>query len=137
MRNSGLRYRFAGAVALGGVMLIAGPAITQDLNSLTVSQLMQELIVPTTTALWGAYDVQTDAQWQELESAANRLIQAGELLRSGGAAATDRAIAANEDWQEFSNQMLAASRGALEAIRSRNEEALSSVGNDELYPPCE
>ncbi|MEX2130959.1 MAG: hypothetical protein WD772_05685 [Pseudohongiellaceae bacterium] len=137
MPNPVLLKRFAAAAALGGAMLFAVPAITQDLNSLTVSQLMQEVIVPTTTALWGAYEVQTDAQWQELESAARRLIQAGELLRTGGSAATDRTIATNADWQEFSNQMLAASRSALEAIRGRNEEALFKAGNDELYPPCE
>jgi cytochrome c556 len=137
MRSPSLLQRLAAAAALSAVVLAPLPAVTQNLDAMTVAQIMRELVAPTTTALWGAYDVQTEAQWQELESAASRLIQAGELLRAGGSAATDRVIAANEDWQEYSNQMVAASRSALEAIRNRNEDALSTIGNDDLYPPCE
>jgi hypothetical protein len=33
--------------------------------------------------------------------------------------------------------MLAASRQVLAAVAARNEEALSDIGNNALYPPCE
>ena len=117
--------------------LFAVPGFTAEDNPMTVQQLMQTVITPATNTLWGAYDIKTDAQWQELETAAQEVIRAGELLKTGGTSPEDALKAANQDWQEFAQQMINAGRNALTAIGKHDEEALSAAGNDELYPPCE
>lgn len=136
MRESTRKIVVRGAVALA-LGLAAIPAVTQDPEQLTVKELMQQIIVPTTAAIWGAYDIKEEAQWQELAAATDAIIRAGAAIRHGGAAATDQAIAANADWQQFTDQMITAAQNARDAIIKRDEEALSNVGNDQLYPPCE
>ena len=125
----------AGCLAVLAIVTVK-PAFPADAPALSVQELMQSVITPATNTLWGAYQVKDD-EWQNLETAAQGVIQAGESLLQGGTGSNDAANAANQDWQEWSNQMIAAGRDALAAIRNRNEEVLSSVGNDELYPPCE
>ena len=127
--------RICGAILLSS--LLAVPGFTAEEAPMTVQQLMQSVITPATSTLWGAYDIKTDAQWQELEAAAQEVIRAGELLKTGGSNPQDIASAANQDWQEFTRQMIDAGRSALTAIGKHDEEALSVAGNDELYPPCE
>lgn len=115
--------------------LLAQPASESPL--LTVKQLMNAIITPMTAVIWGAYELQTDAEWQEVENAALTVIAAGELLARGGAGANETTLAAEADWQRFNNQMLAAAREVLAAVARRDEEALATAGNDALYPPCE
>ena len=107
-----------------------GSSYGQD-EGLTVGQIMNAIVAPMTNTIWGAYDIQTDAQWQELENAALAVIAAGTLLTTTGE------DAANEDWQGYNQQLIAASRAALTAIANKDEEALFNAGNDQLYPPCE
>ena len=104
---------------------------SQESNELTVEQIMNAIIAPMTSTIWGAYEVQTDAQWQELQNAAYTVIAAGNLLNNAGSDAM------NEDWQEYNEQMITAARAALVAISNKDEEALFNAGNDQLYPPCE
>jgi hypothetical protein len=104
---------------------------------LQVKQLMNGIITPATNTIWGAYQLETDAQWQEVENAAYAVIGAANLLAIGGSAEGEAEAAATEQWQEFNAQMLAASRQVLAAVAVRDEEALSDAGNNALYPPCE
>ncbi len=111
--------------------LMVLPSYSQEDDLLTVEQIMKAIITPMTSTIWGAYEVQTDAQWLELENAAYTVIAAGNLLKTAGVDAS------NDDWQQFNDQMITAARAALTAISSQDEEALFNAGNDQLYPPCE
>jgi hypothetical protein len=117
-------------VLIGGSLIAASSGAGQD-SGLTVEQIMKAIIAPMTGTLWGAYEIQTPARWQELENAALTVVAAGSLLNGTGP------NAANEDWQEYSQQMIVAARAALAAIAEQDEEALFNAGNDQLYPPCE
>jgi hypothetical protein len=128
-RKLNIRPLFSAALGIAGLGLV-GAGVGQD-QGLSVGQIMSAIIAPMTSTLWGAYDIQTDAQWQELENAALTVVAAGTLLEQTG----EHAV--NQDWQEFSRQMTDAARVALEAIANRDEEALFNAGNDQLYPPCE
>ncbi len=128
-RKLNIRPLFSAALGIAGLGLV-GAGVGQD-QGLSVGQIMSAIIAPMTSTLWGAYDIQTDAQWQELENAALTVVAAGTLLEQTG----EHAV--NQDWQEFSRQLTDAARVALEAIANRDEEALFNAGNDQLYPPCE
>ena len=120
----------AAAVLVAGSLIAVNGGHGQD-SGLTVAQVMKAIVTPMTSTLWGAYDIQTAAQWQELENAALTVVAAGVLLKETGP------NAANEEWQEYSQQMITAARAALAAIAEQDEEALFNAGNDQLYPPCE
>jgi len=126
-------------VLLLAVVFTAGTAaLAQDDGPLlTVKQLMNALITPTTTTIWGAYQLETEAQWQEVENAAWAVIAAGELLAAGGAGPGESEMATEADWQSHNNDMIAAARQVVAAAQARDEETLSAVGNNALYPPCE
>lgn len=119
--------RIAVGITLAGIMV----GVTAQEEDLTVSQIMTAIITPMTNTLWGAYDIQEESQWQALENAALTIVAAGTLLKTTGPD-TD-----NQEWKDYNQQMVAAARAALVAIGNRDEEALSSAGNDQLYPPCE
>ena len=104
---------------------------------LTVKQIMNAIITPTTATIWGAYELQSDAEWQEVENAALGVIAAGNLLAGGGAAEGEDRLASESDWQTYNEQMIAAARAVLAAVEQRDEESLFNAGNDALYPPCE
>lgn len=121
---------------LVGLVLTVSQAAELE-PELRVKQLMNGIITPATNTIWGAYQLETDAQWQEVENAAYAVIGAANLLALGGSAEGEAEAAATKQWQEFNAQMLAASRQVLTAVAARDEEALSDVGNNALYPPCE
>ena len=104
---------------------------------LTVKEIMDGIITPTTNTIWGAYQLQSETEWQEVQNAALAVIGAGNLLAFGGAAAGEKATAQESDWKEFNNNMIAAAREVIAAVEARDEEALSEAGNNSLYPPCE
>jgi len=104
---------------------------------LSVKEIMNGLITPTTTTIWGAYQLETDAQWQEVRNAALSVIAAGNLLQFGGAGEGEVATAAETNWKTYNRQMIEAARLVMTATESKDEEALSAAGNDALYPPCE
>ncbi|MFT7472729.1 MAG: hypothetical protein ACI8XU_002633 [Kiritimatiellia bacterium] len=104
---------------------------------LSVKEIMNGLITPTTTTIWGAYQLETDAQWQEVKNAALSVIAAGNLLQLGGAGEGEAAAAVEADWKAYNQQMIEAARLVILAADNKDEEALSAAGNDALYPPCE
>ena len=113
------------------------PQENTDQPLLTVKQIMNVIITPPTSTIWGAYQLQTDAQWQEVENAALTVIAAGNLLATGGAGEGEQLTATEADWQTFNRQMISAARQVITAVQLRDEAALSNAGNDALYPPCE
>jgi len=104
---------------------------------LTVKQVMNAVITPNTNTIWGAYQLETDAQWKEIENAALAVIAGANLLQMGGSGDEEALIAKQAQWQRFTGQMVAASEKVLAAVAVKDEEALSAAGNDDLYPPCE
>jgi hypothetical protein len=123
------------------LLLLAIPVLPQSSSAnqplLSVKQIMNAIITPTTTTIWGAYELETDAEWLEIENAALSVIAAGNLLVGGGAGAGEQEAAREADWQSFNNQMIAAARAVMVAVANKDEEALFNAGNDALYPPCE
>ena len=104
---------------------------------LTVKEIMNAIITPMTATIWGAYQLEGDAQWQEIENAALTVIAAGNLLASGVSESQFSARAGEAAWQDYNTQMIAAARQVIAAVDKKDEEALSNAGNDALYPPCE
>ncbi len=104
---------------------------------LSVKEIMNAIITPTTATIWGAYQLQTDTQWQEVRNAALSVIAAGNLLQLGGTGVTEKEMSVESDWRSFNQQMIAAARQVIAAVEQKDEEALSAAGNDALYPPCE
>ena len=98
---------------------------------------MNAIITPMTAIIWGAYDLETDGEWQEVSNAALAVIAAGNLLVRGGAGEGEEVTAVETDWQSYNNQMIKAARQVLVAAEKKDEEALFNAGNDALYPPCE
>lgn len=117
-------------VTFGGTCAAAEPL-------LTVQQVMKGLVTPATNTIWGAFELETDSDWQNVENAAITVIAAGNLIQSGGAGDEEIEEAQQEQWQFFTRQMISAAKKALVAVADRDEAALSQIGNDDLYPPCE
>ena len=104
---------------------------------LTVKEIMNAMITPTTATIWGAYELESEAEWQEVKNAAISVIGAGNLLSMGGSAQGEALLAREAEWQQFNRQMIEAAREVITAVDGRDEEALFTIGNDKLYPPCE
>ena len=121
--------------------MLAQPSRSQDrdasLSLLTIKEIMNAIITPMTAIIWGAYDLETDGEWQEVSNAALAVIAAGNLLVRGGAGEGEEVTAVETDWQSYNNQMIKAARQVLVAAGKKDEEALFNAGNDALYPPCE
>lgn len=131
-------YKLLLRSGLLAMVLLSGAASAQESGPmLTVKQLMNALLTPATNTIWGAYQLETREQWQEVENAALTVIAAAELLAAGGALEADQASAAEADWQAWNNDMIAAARQVLSAVQEQDEQALSEAGNNALYPPCE
>ncbi len=104
---------------------------------LTVKEIMNAMITPTTATIWGAYELESDSEWQEVKNAAISVIGAGNLLSMGGSAQGEALLAREAEWQQFNSQMIEAAQEVITAVDRRDEEALFTIGNDKLYPPCE
>lgn len=127
------------AVSLFSLLCLSAGLAQADEHQplLSVKEIMNALITPATTTIWGAYQLQTEAQWQEVRNAALSVIAAGNLLLFGGAAEGEVEAAVEADWKTHNQQMIAAARLVIKAADNKDEEALSAAGNDALYPPCE
>ena len=104
---------------------------------LTVKEIMNAMITPTTANIWGAYELESESEWQEVKNAAISVIGAGNLLFMGGSAQGEALLAREAEWQQFNRQMIEAAQEVITAVDGRDEEALFTIGNDKLYPPCE
>ena len=123
------------------VFLASGIAFSQGQSPLqpllTVRQIMNAIVAPTTATIWGGYELETDAEWQEIKNAALAVIGAGNLLKIGGSGLEEQLISQEKDWQTFNSEMIAAAQKVIEAVDAKDEDELFMVGNDLLYPPCE
>ena len=104
---------------------------------LTVKEFMNAMITPTTATIWGAYELESESEWQEVKNAAISVIGAGNLLSMGGSAQGEALLAREAEWQHFNRQMIEAAQEVITAVDVRDEAALVRSGNDKLYPPCE
>ncbi len=129
------RVLLSGMSAL--VLVAAAPAWTQPDPGLNIREVMLSVIAPMTNKLWAASDIRSDDQWLELEQAAMTVIAAGTVVAQGGPDGAYSEQAKNADWQEYTQQMMAAARRAVQAIQNHDEQALLVAGNEALYPPCE
>ena len=128
------KRRLAATVIFAACGLTGWQLLAQEnpvAERLSVAELMNGLITPATNTIWGAYQLQSEAEWQAVANAAITVLAAGELLAQG------HADSKRADWQTYNNQMLSAARAVLQAVADKDEEQLSAVGNDLLYPPCE
>ena len=127
--------RFAGSFA---ILVSVSAGLADELTpELSVKEIMNSIVTPATNTIWGAYQLETESQWQEVGHAATAVIAAANLLMLGGTGEGETEIAGEAEWQLYNQQLLAAARQVLVAVNKRDENALSQVGNDALYPPCE
>ena len=127
--------RFAGSFAI--LMSVSAGLADELTPELSVKEIMNSIVTPATNTIWGAYQLETESQWQEVGHAATAVIAAANLLMLGGTGEGETEIAGEAEWQLYNQQLLAAARQVLVAVDKRDENALSQVGNDALYPPCE
>lgn len=127
--------RFAGSIAI--LMSVSAGLADELAPELSVKEVMNSIVTPATNTIWGAYQLETESQWQEVGHAATAVIGAANLLMLGGTGEGEAEIAGEAEWQRYNQQLLAAARQVLLAVDKRDENALSQVGNDALYPPCE
>jgi hypothetical protein len=127
--------RFVGSIA---ILMSVSTGFADELTpELSVKEIMNSIVTPATNTIWGAYQLETESQWQEVGFAATAVIGAANLLMLGGTGEDETEIAGEAEWQRFNQQLLAAARQVLVAVDERDENALSQVGNDALYSPCE
>jgi len=127
--------RFVGSIAI--LMSVSAGFADELTPELSVKEIMNSIVTPATNTIWGAYQLETESQWQEVGHAATAVIGAANLLMLGGTGEDETEIAGEAEWQRFNQQLLAAARQLLVAVDERDENALSQVGNDALYSPCE
>jgi cytochrome c556 len=78
----------------------------------------------------------TDADWGELEHHAIQLAAAGPLIALGGTGQADPGWAQSPAWKKYSQELADAGVAALNAVRSKNLEALVKA-NGQLVDVCE
>lgn len=102
----------------------------------SILELMTAVITPATDTLWGAYDPQTEEEWQSLDEAAVVVIDTFEAIRDGGSGPNDDTWAATPGFQAYIDEEIDAARLMQSAIVARDADALLTAG-DALYQPCE
>lgn len=127
--------RFVGSISI--LMSVSAGLADELTPELSVKEIMNSIVTPATNTIWGAYQLETESQWQEVGHAATAVIGAANLLMLGGTGEGEIEIAGDAEWQRFNQQLLAAARQVLVVVDERDENALAQVGNDALYPPCE
>ena len=121
-------------VAIWGFILLCTYA--QANEEASVLETMENTIVPASDVLWGVDDPQSEEDWQRLATAADALVNAGQVIKQGGSGPGDAAWASRTEWQELASSMILAAEKARAAVTEKNLDALLDA-RDELYPPCE
>ncbi|NKB37249.1 MAG: hypothetical protein GKR93_08775 [Gammaproteobacteria bacterium] len=111
-------------------------AETQPSAKKTVMQWMMQEIVPQSTLLWGADNPESDEEWSQLLSAAEKIIRAAKAMQKNALSDQGTDWSKQSDWQTYNSEMKAAADHAKEAILEKNLDKLFKAGDD-LYPPCE
>ncbi len=130
----------AAAEAAPAPAVESAPASDAGVSRLPVSlnAVMVAMVNHAADPIWVAAwrNPETDEQWRELERRAVQLELAGALLGVPGTGPLDDAWAGSEDWQRWSNDMRVVGENAVRAVRNRDLEAISLVGDD-LVEICE
>ena len=101
----------------------------------SVNDRMMEIVTPASNTIWAA-DPQTDDDWQALDAAASEVISAFQSIKEGGSGESDADWASQVDWDEWSDEVIAAANVARLAVAQRDVDMVFEAG-DLLYPPCE
>jgi hypothetical protein len=101
-----------------------------------IREHMETVIAPATDTIWGINDPQTDEEWQVVDDAAVAIIEAMTGMKEGGTGPNNVAWAANADWDNYMDIVIAAAQMTREAVADRNVDGVYAAG-DVLYPPCE
>jgi cytochrome c556 len=127
----GLIVAIAAVIAAGMGRKAAAQAPTTFQNVGSMSQLMINIIYPTSDAIFyvDRDTPKTDADWNALANQALMLAESGNLLMMPGRARDQ------ENWIRDSKMMVDAGAAAFKAARAKNIEAVRAV-NDQLYQSC-
>jgi hypothetical protein len=127
---------------LAGALLLAGCNQGPPTPEKTVQQLMAEDVQPTAKVYWdsvqfisdetGDHDIfpKTDEEWSRTKSAATRLAELGELLKTPA-----YAEGRSEDWVTFSNSLIEVAKLAQQAAEERDTDKIFEVGGT-IYNVC-
>ena len=121
--NKAKKHLLAVIAISGTLLVIQLESSAQSAAQLTVKEIMNTIITPMSATIWGAYQLETDAQWQQIENAALRLIAAGSLLAIGVSESQFRAKATEPAWRDYNTQMIDAARQVMAAVAQKDEEA--------------
>lgn len=124
------KYVVLGIASLCGLGVSIAQTDKQE-SLLSVKEIMNAMITPATTTIWGAYQLETEAQWQEVNNAALSVIAAGNLLQLGRTGAGEAQRAQEADWLQHSQLMIDAARRVIAAVQNKDEEALSAALDNE------
>ena len=102
----------------------------------TVLEWMTMVVVPNSDILWNVDDPRTAAEWQVLENAAARIIEASVAIEKEARGPEGRLWSNETAWKELNSQMKQAAIQAKAASEARDLDKLLDAG-DVLYPPCE
>ena len=69
--------RFAGLIAI--LMSVSASVADELTPELSVKEIMNSIVTPATNTIWGAYQLETESQWQEVGHAATAVIGAANL----------------------------------------------------------
>lgn len=123
--------------ALAGVLTLAAGALDAQTGHLvSVREVMEAVVAPSTDVLWAAEMPMSEAAWRDVDAAAVAIIAAGTLINSGGSGPTDADWAAQDAWRAFTDTMIAAALVARQAVENEDFDALMTAG-EQIYPPCE
>lgn len=130
MRRLPLIPTATAAIALAAAAVFAQQAMSR--SALTVQQVMQMTIVPSSDAVFAAASEppKTTAQWTAVRAAAATLRDSGKLLMTG-VRARDKA-----GWMTMARKEVDAAQAVMKAAEAKDADALSSAG-DALYETCE
>ncbi len=104
-----------------------------SLNSVMVAMINQAAD-PIWVAAW--HHPETDKEWRELERRAVQLELGGALLSMPGTGPMDDEWAGNDKWQHWASLLRDVGTGAVAAVKARDLEKISSVG-DRIVEVCE
>ena len=114
---------------LTGALLAQAPKLAPDA---TVKQVMQELTIPASTALFnaGLDEPPKDQDWAELKVQADLLIESGKQLLAPGRAMDQG------DWVQAVQKLTAAAGAAQQAIAAKDLDKLQLDIADQLLMAC-
>lgn len=110
-----------------------GYRLPVSINDVMVA-MVNEAADPIWVAAW--HQPSTDAQWRELERRAYQLELAGSLIAYPGTGGLDEKWTAKPPWKKWSNQLRDAGANAIVAVKARDSEQISKVG-DQIVETCE